>query len=187
MKTFTPSPRVYLSDSKDFSPVLSLRSDHNNMSLLLAVAIVLSVHVSLPLPLSHMRTRVGRFSALSFSNDNYPSIGRPLVLETKMDGICVECSGCCVVAATRNYTVGTIEPPPSPPPPPPPAFNETLNLSFLIASEGHSLLQRISIVVRTQQLPTGDGAKFPLLLGNGTNSSFEQHLAMRTYTFVWFN
>lgn len=91
-------------------------------------------------------SRVSRFSALSFSNDNYPSIGRPLVLETKMDGICVDCSGCCVVAATRNYTVRTIEPPP--PPPHPAAFNETLNLSFLIASEGHSLLQRISIIVR---------------------------------------
>lgn len=51
----------------------------------------------LTLSLTHTCTfcasRVSRFSVLSFSNDNYPSIGGALLLEMKMDGISVECSG----------------------------------------------------------------------------------------------
>lgn len=56
-------------------------------------------------------SRAGRFSALSFSNDNYPSMVGALLWEMKMDGISVECSGRCIAVATRNYTVRTIEPP----------------------------------------------------------------------------
>lgn len=71
---------------------------------------------------AHFLPRVSRFSVLAFSNDNYPSIGGALLLEMKMDGISAECSDRSVVAATRNYTVRTIESPP---------FNETLNVTHL--------------------------------------------------------
>lgn len=66
---------------------------------------------------AHKRThalccsRLSCFSALSLSNDNYPSMVGALLLEMKMDWISAECAGRCVVAATRNYTVRTIEPP----------------------------------------------------------------------------
>lgn len=58
------------------------------------------------------------FSALSLSNDNYLSMAGAVHLEMKMDWIS---SGRCVVVATCNYTVRTIEPP----------LNETLNLTHL--------------------------------------------------------
>ena len=82
------------------------------MTLTLA-ATLLAMAAMLTLFLTHTHTPIlaSLVSVLSFGNDNYPSIGGALLLEMKMDGISVKCSGRCIVAATRNYTVRTIEPP----------------------------------------------------------------------------
>lgn len=70
-------------------------------------------------------SRLGCLSALSLSNDNYPSIAQAALLEMKMDWISVKCAGRCIVAATRNYSVKTTEPLP-------PSLDETLNLTHLL-------------------------------------------------------